>query len=549
MGAIMKAINLYLLTRQVAPGILSEYEYALSGRDKTIKCRTEEIEMIRDIVNQFSLCGAAPHAYEGWFYSFTIPQIGKEFDLLRISEDAIINIELKSQPVELRRVEKQLYQNRYYLGHLDKKIHSFTLIHDYESIRVLKYENGLKYSTFEELISKIGEEYCEGGIEQFFDPCFYLVSPINTPDRFLEKEYFLNNQQTSIRKSILDAGPEKLLFGIRGASGTGKTLLLYDIAFAYGETRRTCIVHSGMLSDGHLYLMEHADKVDLLPAKTVDRHKLEKYDVICVDETQRLYASVLDDILAVAAEESKRCIFAYDFSQALEIRRNNPERLNAIEGFEEFKLKDRVRTNNKINSFIRNMLRLYDRPRRKMGYENIDVLCANDALEADRILRLYISRGYQLITLFPTRTADDSSKTESSNSGTSRPGTGSSDTHTELHPYPTFYEHSASSREVIGQEYDKVIVVMDSNFYYNEFRELAGRNQPDPDYLFMRLFYQNITRARDNVRILAVLLGHALEHPYRDIHSTGLQLLVSLRGQMAYFCSLLYGDIFDCFYP
>ena len=113
-----------------------------------------------------------------------------------------------------------------------------------------------------------------------------------------------------------------------------------------------------------------------------------------------------------------------------------------------------------------------------MGYENIDVLCANDALEADRILRLYISRGYQLITLFPTRTADDSSKTESSNSGTSRPGTGSSDTHTELHPYPTFYEHSASSREVIGQEYDKVIVVMDSNFYYNEFRELAGRNQP-----------------------------------------------------------------------
>ena len=171
MGAMMKAVNLYLLTRQVAPEILSEYEYALSGRDKTIKCRTEEIEMIKDIVNQFFLCGAAPHAYEGWFYSFTIPQIGKEFDLLRISEDAIINIELKSQPVELRRVEKQLYQNRYYLGHLNKKIYSFTLIHDYESIRVLTYENGLKYSSFEELISKIGEEYCEGGIEQFFDPC------------------------------------------------------------------------------------------------------------------------------------------------------------------------------------------------------------------------------------------------------------------------------------------------------------------------------------------------------------------------------------------
>ena len=327
-------------------------------------------------------------------------------------------------------------------------------------------------------------------IEQFFDPCFYLVSPINTPDRFLEKEYFLNNQQTSIRKSIMEADPERHLFGIRGSAGTGKTLLLYDIAFAYGETRPTCIVHSGMLSEGHQYLKEHADRVDLLPAKMVDRQTLEKYEIICVDETQRLYASVLDDILGAAEQESKRCIFAYDFSQALsksEIRRNNPERLNRIEGFEEFRLKDRVRTNNKINSFIRNMLRLYDRPKRKMTYEDVDVLCANDTHEADLILRLYMSRGYQLITLFPAP-ADG----------------GDADVRAEGDPDALYYADAASSREVIGQEYDKVIVVMDSNFYYNEFGELAGRSQPDPDYLFTRLFYQNITRARSSLSFVVL---------------------------------------------
>ncbi len=486
----MKSVNLYLLTRQVAPEILSEYEYALSGREKTIKCRTEEIDMISSIVDQFFLCGAAPHAYDGWFYAFTIPQIGKEFDLLRISEDAVINIELKSQPVELRRVEKQLYQNRYYLGHLNKKIYSFTLIHDYESMRVMRYDNGLKYSSFEEIISIIGKDYCESGIEQFFDPCFYLVSPINTPDRFLEKEYFLNNQQTSIRKSIMEADPERRLFGIRGSAGTGKTLLLYDIAFAYGETRPTCIVHSGMLSEGHQYLKEHADRVDLLPAKMVDRQTLEKYEIICVDETQRLYASVLDDILGAAEQESKRCIFAYDFSQALsksEIRRNNPERLNATPGFEEFRLKDKVRTNNKINSFIRNMLRLYDRPKRKMTYEAVDVLCANDTREANLILRLFMSRGYQLITLFPSPVDEGDAVVRS-----------------EGDPDALYYADAASSREVIGQEYDKVIVVMDSNFYYNEFGELAGRSQPDPDYLFTRLFYQNITRARSSLSFVVL---------------------------------------------
>ena len=485
----MKAVNLYLLTRQVAPDILSEFEYALSGRDKSIKCRPEEIDMISSIVDQFFLCGAAPHAYDGWFYAFTIPQIGKEFDLLRISEDRVINIELKSQPVELRRVEKQLYQNRYYLGHLNKKIYSFTLIRDYGSMRVLTYENGLRYSSFEEIISRIGENCRESGIEELFDPCFYLVSPINTPDRFLEKEYFLNNQQTSIRKSIMEADPERRLFGIRGSAGTGKTLLLYDIAFAYGETRPTCIVHSGILSEGHQYLKEHADRVDLLPAKTVDRQTLEKYEVICVDETQRLYASVLDAILEVAEQGAKRCVFAYDFSQALsksEIRRNNPERLNRIEGFEEFRLKDRVRTNNEINSFIRNMLRLYDRPKRKMLYEDVDVLCANDTHEADLILRLYMSRGYQLITLFPANVNED----------------GSAVTPGEFDA--TNYEDATSSREVIGQEYDKVIVVMDSNFYYNEFGELAGRSQPDPDYLFTRLFYQNITRARSSLSFVVL---------------------------------------------
>ena len=45
---------------------------------------------------------------------------------------------------------------------------------------------------------------------------------------------------------------------------------------------------------------------------------------------------------------------------------------------------------------------------------------------------------------------------------------------------------------------------MDSNFYYNEFGELAGRSQPDPDYLFTRIFYQNITRARSSLSFVVL---------------------------------------------
>ena len=57
-----------------------------------------------------------------------MPKLGKEFDLLRISEDTIINIELKSDAIPDERIKKQLLQSRYYLSYLGKDIRSYTYI-------------------------------------------------------------------------------------------------------------------------------------------------------------------------------------------------------------------------------------------------------------------------------------------------------------------------------------------------------------------------------------------------------------------------------------
>lgn len=43
-----------------------------------------------------------------FFYSFQIPRLGKEFDLLQIKEDQIINIELKSGVVSDEAIRRQL---------------------------------------------------------------------------------------------------------------------------------------------------------------------------------------------------------------------------------------------------------------------------------------------------------------------------------------------------------------------------------------------------------------------------------------------------------
>ena len=131
------------------------YEKALSDRDQVAKVRKEEIDLIGVLVNNFIFHRVKGYYYEDWFYAFSIPQIGKEFDLLKISaENVIINIELKSQEVTFEKIEKQLIQNRYYLSHIASEIFSFTYMKCNDGIaRVYKYENNsLKQTSIDELL-------------------------------------------------------------------------------------------------------------------------------------------------------------------------------------------------------------------------------------------------------------------------------------------------------------------------------------------------------------------------------------------------------------
>lgn len=46
------------------------------------------------------------------------------------------------------------------------------------------------------------------------------------------------------------------------------------------------------------------------------------------------------------------------------------------------------------------------------------------------------------------------------------------------------------THHVIGQEFDKVVMLLDSSFYYDENGTLQGIPHPNPDYLYPNLFYQ-----------------------------------------------------------
>ena len=111
----MKAISIYALTRNQNMECVQKLERQLSGRDFFLRIKEWELESMKALVKQLELHMEEVYKLR-FFYSFQIPKLGKEFDLLQIKDDQIVNIELKSGIVSDEAIRRQLIQNRYYLS-------------------------------------------------------------------------------------------------------------------------------------------------------------------------------------------------------------------------------------------------------------------------------------------------------------------------------------------------------------------------------------------------------------------------------------------------
>ena len=402
----MKAISIYTITRNQNTDQLSRLERQLSGRASFLKVREWELESMKSLVRHLEEHMQEVYALR-FFYSFQIPKLGKEFDLLQIKDDQIVNIELKSGTVSDEAICKQLLQNRYYLSVLGRPVQSYTYISSQDRLVRLTSHDHIAEGDWKTLAKALQKKSCDytGEIEKLFQAELFLFSPLTEPERFLQKEYFLTSQQRDIERQILKAIHEKTTghYWFTGLPGTGKTLLLYDIAMRLSLRHRVCMIHCGDAGQKWRQLHDRLQRIDFLSDTQLENEsQLEKYRAILVDETHFLSEEKVKIILNAAVQQP--VIFSSDSEDTIssdEVERNAVTLLESMEDIRKFHLTNRIRTNAELSSFIQHMMHL---PEQKVQrhYPHIQIAYANNNVEAENLLKDYIRQGYQYKPLHDT---------------------------------------------------------------------------------------------------------------------------------------------------
>lgn len=290
--------------------------------------------------------------------------------MLRFSSDTVINIELKSkleEKIKIKKITKQMEKNYYYLKFLHRKILIYTFVEDDGMYKYNAEDNKAEKVDYNEVVEALKNQKVDLYInpDNLFVPSNYLVSPFNKTENFLKNEYFLTGQQADIKKQIFkDIEKDKYkLYCISANAGTGKTLLLYDIAKTlYSQKKQATIIHCGMLNTGQEELIRNEFKIYLI--KEVKDESIEnifnKMNFILIDEAHRIREFQLKLLIKKSAELKISMLFAYDTKQALGSEEakdiyNYLEENNKDIEKQLYTLSSKIRSNKEIASFIKNL--------------------------------------------------------------------------------------------------------------------------------------------------------------------------------------------------
>ena len=321
-------------------------------------------------------------------------------------------------------------------------------------------------------------------IDTYFNPSNYLVSPFNSTQEFINGEYFLTTHQEKIKNEILNQLKlsECSILSIKGGAGTGKTLLTYDIAKRVLSEREVLVIHSGQLNKGQIQLRDSYGW-SIIPAKEVMSQYLSKYHLIIVDEAQRIYPNQLNYLISEVRKLSNNIIFSCDRQQTLskvEINNNVVEKIEIELTTTPYELTNKIRTNKEVFSFIK-CLFYKDSALKKYKYGNIEINYFDNCIDAKDFLEKLRVENWKIINYTPLKY--------------------------KFLPYEQYNLENEpdNAHTVIGQEFNKVVAVIDGHFYYKEGGALSTRNYKDkPYYHPTKMLFQIVSRTRLKLGVVII---------------------------------------------
>jgi hypothetical protein len=449
-----------------------------------IKIKDDEVNDVESLINTLNDREGIKSIFSQFYVGFTIFQIDKEFDLLRFGEESIINIEIKSSSTE-DEILKQLKRNRYYLNFIDKEIHNYTFVSSENKLYKLNNIDTLEEVDFIDLAKLLYEQRVINidNINKLFNPSDYLVSPFNSTENFIDNKYFLTQHQESIKNgitSLFNDDSKAQFFSITGDAGSGKTLLIYDIAKNLIDNKqKVLIIHCAPLNYGQ-GILNSEDNWKIIEIKDYQRHKLSDYDLIIVDEAQRIYPKQLEYIKENINTNNGNCVFSYDKLQTLSSSEDSNDidgKINNISLILTYNLKKKIRTNKEIASFIKMFFDI-----RKnllpLNKDNIEISYFNNETDTKDFLEVLNEQDWEIIRFTPSRYDSE---------------------------YHEKYclDNTKTSHKIAGQEFDNVVIVLDNYFSYDK---ISGKliYSGSSHYDIAKMLFQNITRTRTKLHIVII---------------------------------------------
>lgn len=451
--------------------------------------KSNEIRTLNSFCNIMRSNGCEISDFDGFYIGYTIGQIGKEFDLLRFGDNLTINIEVKSELKVAKKEEKILKQmriNYYYLKSLGRPLKIFTYVENDGFYQYSIESDKLIRSSTQILASFIQSHVVNYAIDpdKEFKPSNYLISPFNSTKKFIDGQYFLTSAQQKIKDEVyaeLNATPF-MFFSLSANAGTGKTLLMYDIAKdMIISGKKVLIVHCGMLNNGHNELVSSyywkIRSIKSINEFSID-NVLEGCTMLFIDESQRIRDRQLNLIIQKCIELGVPIFFSYDTKQYL--RENECRDINIYleSNYPDFvlsskKLTTKIRTNKELASFITNLLSIGS-SKDHLNYECVTIEYLDNMNDLKSYISFLESSNWMSLTYTTSQYDRD--------------------------PYDLLSDVcEKTAHSVIGQEFSKVVFVMDKNFKYNEMNKLTARNGY---YSARGMLYQIVTRVVDELKII-----------------------------------------------